>query len=78
MVRDPDVAVSNVVEKFISVAIVKRERRLSSQHFVNNCSYTPPVNSSSMAFAIDNFWSEIFGSSTQGLCIIAALNVFFR
>ena len=41
-------------------------RRKSSQHFINDTSKTPPIDSLTVAELLDHFWRQVLRSATNG------------
>jgi len=75
VLRNRDVTGFDILKKLISVTVLQGERRLPGQHLIHDAAHTPPINSSSVALSLANFWSQVFRSSTQGLSILVRLDI---
>jgi hypothetical protein len=72
-----NVTLPDVIKQFFLITVSKHEWRLTSEHFIYNASYTPPVDSETVSLSIDNLWSEVLRCATQRHCIVISLDVFF-
>jgi hypothetical protein len=66
----------DILKELLFISIDKHKRRLSSEHFIDNAAYTPPVYSETMSLSIDNLWCKVLWGTAQSQCIIVALDVF--
>ena len=61
IIRDADVALSDVLEQLLLVSVLQDKRWLSRQHLVDDTSDTPPVDSEPMSLPIHNLRCQVFG-----------------
>ena len=62
---------------FLSISAIKRW--LTSKHFIDNTAKAPPIASFSIrTIILQQLWSKVLWSSTQTLCTILSIDVFFR
>jgi hypothetical protein len=66
----------DILKELLFISIDKHKRRLSSEHFINDAAYTPPVNSETMSLSIYNLWCKVLWGTAQSKCVIVALDVF--
>ncbi len=78
MIGEFDVALSDVLEKFLLVTVVKDKWRCASEHFINYASDAPPVNSESVPLSVDNLRSQVFGCATEGFRVRIRLDILLR
>ena len=78
VLRQFDVAFSDVIKELFLVVIVQVERRLTCQHLIDNAAYGPPIDSSSMSLSVHDLWSEVLWCTAKCRRILVRLDVFLR
>lgn len=78
MFWDLNIASYDIFKELISVSIMKSERWLACQHFIDNAPNAPPVNCSTVTPSLADLRSQVFWCSTESLCILIGLDVFLR
>lgn len=74
-IRECYIAISNVLEEFLLIALLQNEWWLASEHFIDDAADTPPVHSLTMTLPIYDLRGKVFWGPAECLCIMISLYI---